>query len=191
MATPSTTAPLGSVTFPTTLPVVCAEASKQTTSVTITAAAHFAASCKKLMTKCRGRWRRIPGIVWAFLGPYSSVLLGFRGSVSTFLPAQNGRPGRQALRVTRAAAQVSVRPPVGAIILRYQAVFRKNSCSELGSALRCREAERPLAEATQLERSARPRNRLMHEAGAYPTNDAEILGLLAEMQDCLTIVLSL
>lgn len=37
----------------------------------------------------------------------------------------------------------------------------------------------------------RPRNRLMHEAGAYPTNDAEILGLLAEMQDCLTIVLSL
>jgi hypothetical protein len=31
----------------------------------------------------------------------------------------------------------------------------------------------------------------MHEAGAYPTNDAEILGLLAEMQDCLTIVLSL
>jgi hypothetical protein len=38
---------------------------------------------------------------------------------------------------------------------------------------------------------AQPRNRLMHEAGAYPANDAEIAALLSEMHDCLTIVFSL
>jgi hypothetical protein len=36
-----------------------------------------------------------------------------------------------------------------------------------------------------------PRNRLMHEAGAYPLNDTEVLTLLSEMQDCLTIVVGL
>lgn len=36
-----------------------------------------------------------------------------------------------------------------------------------------------------------PRNRYMHEAGAFPDNDMEIQTLLAEMQTCLVEVLSL
>lgn len=35
------------------------------------------------------------------------------------------------------------------------------------------------------------RNRYMHEAGAYPANDAEIQTLLSEMDNCLITVLSL
>jgi hypothetical protein len=35
------------------------------------------------------------------------------------------------------------------------------------------------------------RNRYMHEAGAYPTDDNEVAQLLSEMQDCLLIVLAL
>jgi hypothetical protein len=35
------------------------------------------------------------------------------------------------------------------------------------------------------------RNRYMHEAGAYPANDAEIQTLLSEMDNCLITILSL
>jgi hypothetical protein len=35
------------------------------------------------------------------------------------------------------------------------------------------------------------RNRYMHGSGEYPLNDAEVSDVLAEMQDCLSIVLSL
>jgi hypothetical protein len=35
------------------------------------------------------------------------------------------------------------------------------------------------------------RNRLMHEAGAYPATEQEVLELIAEMQSCLSRVLNL
>lgn len=36
-----------------------------------------------------------------------------------------------------------------------------------------------------------PRNRYMHEAGAYPTADVELQSLLSEMDTCLSVVLRL
>lgn len=35
------------------------------------------------------------------------------------------------------------------------------------------------------------RNRYMHEAGAYPTSEAQVLGLLSDMESCLLRVLNL
>lgn len=35
------------------------------------------------------------------------------------------------------------------------------------------------------------RNKYMHEAGAFPTNDGEIIRLLAEMQNCLVEIVNL
>ena len=40
-------------------------------------------------------------------------------------------------------------------------------------------------------RIADPRNRYMHEAGAFPASESEVRTLLAEMEVCLTEVLSL
>ncbi|HEX8360453.1 MAG TPA: hypothetical protein VF613_10110 [Longimicrobium sp.] len=38
---------------------------------------------------------------------------------------------------------------------------------------------------------ANPRNRFMHEAGAYPAHDRDIRSLLGEMQACITAVLAI
>ena len=39
------------------------------------------------------------------------------------------------LRVGQAAAQVSVKTPVGAITLRYESIFPRNDCAAVGSAV--------------------------------------------------------
>src|SRR5713226_55648 len=60
------TAPLGSVAFPTRLPVVCADAA-ETSNSTTTATAHCAASCEHALTQWVGRRTGIFGIFCALL----------------------------------------------------------------------------------------------------------------------------
>jgi hypothetical protein len=68
---------------------------------------------------------------------------------------------------------------------KYISVLVKHTSTTLGSQL-------STADAARFKKSiANVRNHYMHEAGAFPASDREVLTLLSEMADCLSTILSL